>query len=439
MITINRIVERKAFETPMPPKVTRVAAYARVSTGKDAMLHSLSAQVSYYSSMIQSHSGWLYCGVYSDEAQTGTKPNRPGFQRLLNDCRMGKLDLIITKSVSRFSRNTIVFLETVRELKMLGVDVFLEEQNIHTMSGEGELMMTLLSSLSQEESRSASENVKWRIKKNFESGIPWNPRLLGYRLKGDKYEIVPEEAETVRRIYELYLLGMGPLKISKILNDERKQTRQNRPWHPNSICAILRNDTYTGNLTLQKTYRENHITKRTRKNCGEFPQYKVDDAHDAIVPKELFDAVQIEIARRADEWKNENKPSTGIFTGKLVCESCGRHYRRRTVRRGHTWQCSTFGIKGKSSCASKQIPEDTLMKSCAAILGLPEFDADVFHSQISDILVCNGNKLVFHFFDGSEKEYIWQDRSRSESWTDEMKESARQKTLARRGESSCQK
>ena len=229
------------------------------------------------------------------------------------------------------------------------------------------------------------------------------------------------------------------MKISKILNSEVKRTRENYPWRPNGICAVLRNDTYTGNLTLQKTYRENHITKKTRKNCGEFPQYKVDNAHDAIIPKEMFDAVQIEIARRADEWSNENKPSIGIFTGKLVCENCGRHYCRRTVRKGHVWQCSTFGTKGKDACASKQIPEDTLIKSCAVILSLPEFDEGVFRSQISDILVCNGNKLVFHFFNGNEKEYIWQDRSRSESWTDEMKEAARQKTLARRGESSCQK
>ena len=172
MVTIDRIVEKKAPVNSAQPRLTRVAAYARVSTGKDAMLHSLSAQVGYYSAMIWNHRGWLYSGVYSDEARTGTKYERPGFQKLLEDCRAGKIDMIITKSVSRFSRNTVDFLETVRELKALGVDVFFEEQNIHSISKGGELMMTLISGISQEESRSASENVKWRIRKNFEAGIP---------------------------------------------------------------------------------------------------------------------------------------------------------------------------------------------------------------------------------------------------------------------------
>lgn len=436
---MDRVVEKKASVFSEPPRATRVAAYARVSSGKDAMLHSLSAQISYYSAMIQSRRGWQYCGVYSDEAKTGTKPNRPGFQQLLTDCRDGKIDLIVTKSISRFSRNTVVFLETVRELKSLGVDVFFEEQNLHTLSDDGELMMTLISSISQEESRSASENVKWRVRNNFKSGIPWNARLLGYRMKNGKYEIVPEEAETVRRIFDLYLSGMGPLKISKTLNNEGRQTREHYPWRPNGVCAVLRNDTYTGNLTLQKTYREDHITKKTRKNRGELPQYKVDEAHEAIISKEMFDAAQLEIARRADEWANDSKPNTSVFTGKLVCENCGRHYRRRTVRRGHVWQCATYALKGRSVCASKQIPEDTLINACASALGLPWFDEDTFTARISDILICGGNKLVFHFIDGSEAEFIWRDRSRSESWTEEMKETARQKTLARKGAKPCLK
>lgn len=286
---------------------------------------------------------------------------------------------------------------------------------------------------------SASENQKWRVKKNFEAGIPWNSKLLGYRLRSERYEIVPEEAETVRQIYALYLSGMGPLKISKVLNAEGKRTSENNPWRPNSVSDILRNDTYTGNLTLQKTYREDHISKRTRKNRGEYPQYKVEDSHDAIIPKELFDAVQEEIARRAEEWENDNKPGTSVFTGKLICENCGRHYRRRTVRRGHAWQCSTYGTMGKTACPSKQIPEDTLIKACTEVLDLPAFDEAVFCKSVSIITVCTGNRLVFHFVDGSEKEYIWQDRSRSESWTDEMKEVAKQRALAQKGVSKCRK
>ena len=159
---MERTIKQVIFPTPRPIEVTRVAAYARVSSGKDAMLHSLSAQVSYYSNLIQRHPGWLYCGVYADEALTGTKDSRENFQRLLAACRNGEVDKVITKSISRFARNTVTLLQSIRELKELGVDVFFEEQNIHTMSADGELMLTILASYAQEESRSASENQKWQ-------------------------------------------------------------------------------------------------------------------------------------------------------------------------------------------------------------------------------------------------------------------------------------
>ena len=178
---MDRIIEKVRFDAPVQPKAKRVAAYARISSGKDAMLHSLSAQISYYSGMIQEHPGWLYVGVYSDEALTGTKDNRSGFQLLLADCRAGKIDMVLVKSISRLARNTVTLLETVRELKTLGVDVYFEEQNIHTLSSEGELMLTILASNAQEESLSVSENQKWRIQKNFKEGKPWNSTMLGYR------------------------------------------------------------------------------------------------------------------------------------------------------------------------------------------------------------------------------------------------------------------
>ena len=168
---MERIIKQVDQQRPIQSLGTRVAAYARVSSGKDAMLHSLSSQVSYYSQYIQNHPGWLYCGVYSDEAFTGTKEDRLGFQELLAQCRAGNIDLILTKSISRFSRNTVALLETVRELKFLGVDVYFEEQNIHTLSADGELMLTILASYAQEESRSASENQKWRIRREFEEGL----------------------------------------------------------------------------------------------------------------------------------------------------------------------------------------------------------------------------------------------------------------------------
>ena len=197
-----RIVTQTRFPQMNIPKLTRVAAYARVSSGKDAMLHSLSAQVSYYSELIQNHSGWQYVGVYADEALTGTKDNRENFQRLLADCRDGKVDLVITKSISRFARNTVTLLQTVRELKNMGVDVFFEEQNIHSLSADGELMLTILASYAQEESLSASENQKWRIRRNFENGMPWNGTMLGYRYEDGTLVVEPTEAEIVSQATE---------------------------------------------------------------------------------------------------------------------------------------------------------------------------------------------------------------------------------------------
>lgn len=208
------------------------------------MLHSLSAQISEYSSRIQKHPGWQYAGVYADEAKTGTKGGRENFQRLLADCRAGQIDMVITKSISRFARNTVTLLETVRELKALGVDVFFEEQNIHTLSGNGEVMMSILASFAQAESQSASENQKWRIRKNFEEGKPWDGTLLGYRIHDGQYVIVPEEAEIIRRIYRLYLSGKGTETIAKTLNEEGVSTRMNGHWNQNAVSRILKNYSY---------------------------------------------------------------------------------------------------------------------------------------------------------------------------------------------------
>ena len=209
--TIRRIDSTKDIIS----KKMRVAAYARVSSGKDAMLHSLSEQVSYYSALIHQNPGWQYNGVFADEAISGTKESRPEFQRMLADCREGKIDLILTKSISRFARNTVDLLETVRELKALGVDIHFERERIHTMSGDGELMLSILASFAQEESRSVSDNCKWRIRNNFKQGIPTCHTIFGYRWVQGHHEVVPEEAEIVRMIFQDYLSGLGRGRILK--------------------------------------------------------------------------------------------------------------------------------------------------------------------------------------------------------------------------------
>lgn len=201
-----------------PVQRKRVAAYARVSSGKDVMLHSLSAQISYYNDYIGNRGDWDLAGIYADAALTGTKEDRPEFQRMLADCRDGKIDMVITKSLTRFARNTVTLLATVRELKLLGVDVYFEKENLHTLSPDGELMLTLLASFAQEESRSASENQKWRIQKMFEEGRPNTGRMLGYRLVDGVLQIVPEEAEIVRMIFADFLSGMGKNAIARKLN-----------------------------------------------------------------------------------------------------------------------------------------------------------------------------------------------------------------------------
>ena len=214
----------------------KVAAYARVSTGKDAMLHSLSAQVSYYSTLIQNTRGWLYCGVYVDEAMTGTKSERPNFQKRMKDARAGKLDMIITKSISRFARNTVTLLETVRELKNLKVDVFFEEQNIHSMSADGELMLSFLVSYAQEESRSASENLKWSIRNRFKKGIAWNTHVYGYQFSNGSFITIPSEVEIVKQIFASYLDEKGTPAIAKDLNKRGILTKLNKPWRHGAIA-----------------------------------------------------------------------------------------------------------------------------------------------------------------------------------------------------------
>ena len=421
-------IKKISFPMLEAPKLTKVVAYARVSSGKDAMLHSLSAQVSYYNELIQRRPGWVFCGVYADEALSGTKADRENFSRLLKDCRVGKVDMVITKSISRFARNTVTLLETVRELKRIGVDVYFEEQNIHSISADGELMLSILASYAQEESLSASENQKWRIKRNFENGMPWNGTLLGYRYDKGKYIIVPEEAETVQLIFDSYLSGMGITAIMKMLNDRGIRSRNDNTWCKSSVMCILRNYAYTGNLLLQRTYRENHLTKRTLQNNGELPKYHITGSHDPIISLQQFNAVQEEIKRRAKKHTHPGvKQKLYSFTGIIVCGRCGKHYRRKVTKTEPVWICSTFNTMGKVYCPSKQIPEIALISVTEEVLD----STDALCDKITAIRAEEDNILAFCFKDGTETVKRWADRSRAESWTEEMKEAARQKALER--------
>jgi len=410
---------------PKLAKKVRVAAYARVSDGKEAMLKSLSAQVGYYKKLISENHMWVFAGVYSDEALTGTKDSRAEFQQLLKDCRAGKIDMIITKSISRFARNTVTLLETVRELKAINVDVFFEEQNIHSISGEGEMILSFLASFAQEESRSTSENMKWRIQKDFNEGIIWGGKsCLGYRLENRKLEVVPDEALHVRLIFQLYIEGLGADTIGKVLDRKGVKPKYASKWSRSTIMQIIANNNYTGDLILQKTFRDNHLTKRKVINTGELDRYIVKNKHEAIISHDVFTEAQ-----RVRKEKSRRTASTSIqkhypFKGMVRCGICGRAYVRKTTPLKHIWKCSLSVTKGLEACASKQVPDSQIIKAFNQNFNRTEFDENHFKSKVESIEVMQKQMLIFHLKDGTSKDYRW-NTSRSESWTQDMREQAR--------------
>lgn len=411
------------------PKLVKVAAYARVSSDKDAMLHSLSSQVSYFSKMIQSHDSWKYVGVYSDEGMTGTKIKRDGFQRMIRDAKAGKIDIIVTKSLSRFARNTVDCLKTIREMKAINVDIFFEEQNIHTLSANGEFLISLLAGYAQEESRQCSENTLWRVRKNFKEGKPYGgSSMLGYKLEKGRFTVVPDEAEIVRKIFDLYLAGNGFCKIARILTNEGIKSYTGKAWNKSTLGEIISNVTYTGNLHLQKTYRENHMTKKTMRNRGEKPLYIVEGNHEPIISQEIFDKAQeIRKAKAVGKSGKRNGPAYP-FTGLIYCGECGHLFKHKVTKYYESWCCSQYDELGKAYCASKKIRDDVLRKVCAEALGIDSFDETTFKENIRRIDAFNGNRLVFHFINGISKEVIWDNPSRRDSWTDEMKLKAKERS-----------
>lgn len=411
---MERITKQIKPGVPELPAKKRVAAYARVSSGKDAMLHSLSAQVSYYSQYIQKNRNWEYVGVYADEALTGTKQERPEFQRLIKDCKAGKLDMIITKSISRLARNTVLLLQTVRDLKTMDIDIFFEKENIHSISEDGEFILTILASFSEEESRSVSDNCKWRIRKQFQKGRPANLRFLyGYHIDKDVIEIVPEEAAIIRMIFNDYINGKGCNVIAKKLND-MNIPHKNSCWSPNRILDIIKNEKYSGNLLLQKKYVKDHISKKLLRNHGALPMYFAEGTHEAIIDTETYKKAQ-EIMKKRKELRNVIAANNNRypFSGMITCMQCGKKF-KHVINHGHTaWNCSTYLENGKSVCHSKQIPEEVLLSITAKIIGLDKFDEEIFKSRINEMRIPGPNKVIYVFQDGKEIEMVWKDKSRS--------------------------
>lgn len=330
-------------------KRLRVAAYARVSTNNKEQLTSYEAQVDYYTRYIQSKPDeWIFVEVYTDEGISATNTKkRDGFNRMIADALAGKIDLIITKSISRFARNTVDTLTTVRKLKEKGIDIFFEKENIHTLDAKGELLITIMSSLAQEESRSISENVTWGQRKRFADGkvsLPYK-RFLGYTKGPDGLpEIVPEEAVVVRLIYRLFLYGKSPSAIATYLTDEGIRTPSGKPvWRASVVESILTNEKYKGDALLQKKFTVDFLSKKQKVNEGEVPQYYVTNSHPAIIESEIHDLVQYELKRRKADgrWTSCAHP----FSGKIFCGECGGVYGSKvwhsnTPYRCVVWQCN---------------------------------------------------------------------------------------------------
>ena len=432
----REILKLKIHKQKLPVK-KKVAAYARVSSEKESMIHSLSAQISYYSKLIQDNPDWQYAGVYADEAKTGTKLERPEFKRLLDDCNLGKIDMIITKSISRFARNTLTILETVRRFKTLGIDIYFEKENIHSLSDDGELMLTLLSSFAQEESLPVSENCKWRIRDKFKQGIPTNFNMFGYKLENQKIKIIKKEAEIVKMIFDDYLKGMGINAITRKLRDKNIPTKFGKTWHESVVRNILVNEKYTGNLLLQKSFIWDHITKKKIKNNGELPIYYVNNNHEAIIDIDTFNKVQEEIKQKSIKYKNHKNSKIYSFTKKIKCELCGKNYQRKIYAKGTKyekiiWICSSFNNYGKKYCQSSRILEEIIKKLSAEVLKISKFDEKIFKEKIKQITVPEKGKLRFLFNDGERIEKTWEYPSRKESWTEEMKKLAKNKCSLRR-------
>jgi site-specific DNA recombinase len=348
----------------------RVAAYARVSTDKEEQESSFDAQVSYYTQKIQANPQWVFVEVYADEGITGTSmKKRDGFNRMIDDALAGKIDLILTKSVSRFARNTVDSLTTVRKLKDKGVEVYFEKENIYTLDSKGELLITIMSSLAQEEARSISENTAWGRRKQFADGkysLAYST-FLGYD-KGPNGELVinEDEAPIIRRIYDEYLAGLSPYMIAKKLTADGIETPAHKTvWQPSTVQSILTNEKYYGAATLQKTVVVDFLSKKVRPNRGELPSYYITEDHEAIIAPVKFRMVQEEMERR----KKAGRKAQGVsfFSGRIVCGDCGGFYGRKiwhsnTENASWHWHCNNKFMKRKY-CTTPTLKEESLQET----------------------------------------------------------------------------
>lgn len=355
-----RQVRAKQNKVAEPEKKIRVAAYCRVSTDAEEQLNSFENQVEYYTRYINDNPKYEMAGIYADEGISGTNTRkRKEFNRMIADCDLGKIDMVIVKSISRFARNTQDCLMYSRKLKNLGIGIIFEKEHINTLDASGELLFTILSSLAQDESRNISENCKWGIRSNFQKGIP---HINTYKFMGfDKNEegrlvINEEQAKVVRRIFKEFLEGYNPEDIARRLNADGVPGVSGEPrWIRSTIVGMLTQEKYMGDSILQKWYTSDFLTHRLRKNTGQVDQYYVKDSHPAIIDRETWDAVQEELERREVYCKEHGLRTYGYrsdvnpFNGKVICATCGAAFGRKSwsTRGIAYWTCKNDGCSGK--------------------------------------------------------------------------------------------
>lgn len=372
----------------------------------ERLAHSLSAQVSYYSELIQSNPEWEYVGVYADSFISGTgTAKRAELQRLIADCDAGRVDVVLTKSISRFARNTIDLLNIVRHLKGLGIGVQFEKENIDSLTADGELMLAILAGFAEEESKSISSNIKWAIQKKFERGEQWHTAAFGYRWNGETFIIQEDEAAVVRRIYDDFLADVPIKRIQRWVNENGFPGLSNV-----GITYMLQNEVYKGDVILQKYFTPNPLVHQSKRNEGVLPAYYVENNHAPIVSRETWQAVQDKI-KEAREYNPTAhrivKPS--VFSGKITCCRCSYNYTKGLTKIAkadglqENWVC--FGkIKHKKKfCNSLSIRGDRLREAAAQAMNMVDFDERAFTRRVDKIVTTEGEELEFHFYDGTVK------------------------------------
>lgn len=408
---VNRRAKREEQETEIPK--TRVAAYCRVSTDSDEQATSYEMQVEHYTEYISKNPGWELAGIYADDGISGTNTKkREDFNRMIEDCMAGKIDFVISKSISRFARNTLDCLQYIRQLKDKGIAVFFEKENINTMDTKGELLLTIMASLAQQESESLSQNVKLGLQFRYQAGkvqVNHN-RFLGYTKDDDGNLIIePTEAAVIKRIYREYLEGASYRDICNgLMADGILTGAGKKKWIPSTIHKILSNEKYIGDALLQKTITTNLLEKKREINNGLAPQYYVEDSHEAIIPRDLFMRVQEEMVRRANLRSGEDGKKKRIYSSKYAlsslctCEKCGDIYRRiawnNRGKKYTVWRCCTRVEHGPGECDAPTIQETDLqaavMKAINKVVGQKSTVIANLETTLEQTVICADEELA---------------------------------------------